>query len=184
MTPSADELAIRPCKMGHMDRYPTGRCRPCAIDRAARWAAANPERFAANQTNRDKVKEVEGRRQRYAQNREAIKAKTAAWSRTNPDARRAAVQRWRNKNKDWVALQNAKRRAAVVAATPTWADEAEIASVYRRARELTEETGEVHSVDHIVPLRGRNVCGLHVQDNLRVITWSENARKGNRHDVG
>jgi hypothetical protein len=62
--------------------------------------------------------------------------------------------------------------------TPPWVDRKAIAEMYRLARSLTRETGELHVVDHIVPLRGKIVSGLHWHGNMRVIHWRENASKG------
>lgn len=45
----------------------------------------------------------------------------------------------------------------------------------------TKTTGIRWEVDHIVPLVHPQVCGLHVETNLRVIPAIENRRKGNRH---
>lgn len=53
-----------------------------------------------------------------------------------------------------------------------------------QAARLTRRTGIVHEVDHIVPLQGENVCGLHVETNLRVITKAANREKSNRWQDG
>lgn len=73
------------------------------------------------------------------------------------------------------------RRSIERRATPKWADAAEINLAYRVATQMTIDTGIVHSVDHIVPLKHPLVCGLHCPANLRVITLEENLRKSNNH---
>jgi len=62
---------------------------------------------------------------------------------------------------------------------PPWADKEAIEQVYKTAARATELLGELHQVDHIVPLQGDGVCGLHVHYNLRVIPRQDNLRKGN-----
>lgn len=72
-------------------------------------------------------------------------------------------------------------RAQTKRATPRWADLNAIAAFYKEAQRLTKETGELYVVDHIVPKISPIVCGLHVDWNLRVIHWRENAVKGNAY---
>jgi hypothetical protein len=77
----------------------------------------------------------------------------------------------------------AKRRAAKLRRTPPWADMEAIKAVYEEARRLTRETGIDHHVDHEIPLQGELVSGLHVHNNLQILTGSENSRKKNRFEV-
>ncbi len=75
----------------------------------------------------------------------------------------------------------AKRRASKLQRTPMWADCTQIKLVYTERHKLSKETGIEYHVDHIVPLLGENVCGLHVHYNLQIITAKENLSKGNKH---
>lgn len=80
----------------------------------------------------------------------------------------------------------AERNATKVMATPPWMtkqDRADIAAVYAESASKSSSTGVAHEVDHIIPLRSRSVCGLHVAWNLRVITARENRSKSNNFEV-
>jgi hypothetical protein len=63
--------------------------------------------------------------------------------------------------------------------TPRWANKLAIKEIYKDAERITEETGIKHQVDHIIPIRSPLVCGLHVENNLRIITAEENSSKSN-----
>ncbi|HIE4193363.1 hypothetical protein KDX27_22590 [Burkholderia cenocepacia] len=74
-----------------------------------------------------------------------------------------------------------RRRMRERRAMPPWVKLSDLRPFYREAKRLTRETGELHVVDHIVPLDGEIVCGLHVPHNLRVTHWRINAIKANRY---
>jgi len=66
-------------------------------------------------------------------------------------------------------------------ATPLWADLNAIAEVYEKRQRKTEQTGVVHHVDHIIPLQGKTACGLHVANNLRVVTRTVNLQRRRKY---
>lgn len=81
-----------------------------------------------------------------------------------------------------------KRSRKLQQATPKWADRTAINAVYAQASKLNKgrnrrsNYGTRFVVDNIVPIQGKNVCGLHVHWNLQVITSAANHRKYNHHD--
>lgn len=74
----------------------------------------------------------------------------------------------------------AKQRALRRKRTATWANHEIIVTFYREAARLTRLTGVPHEVDHIVPLLGERVSGLHVEDNLQVVPRAVNRAKSNQ----
>jgi 5-methylcytosine-specific restriction endonuclease McrA len=78
-----------------------------------------------------------------------------------------------------------KRRAAKLQRTPPWLTKAqheEMTDIYKQAKELEAIFfNRKFHVDHIIPLQGKDVCGLHVPWNLQILTAEENLQKGNRH---
>ena len=75
-----------------------------------------------------------------------------------------------------------ERRARELQATPPWYDAEEVRQVFEVARVLSR-SGVKFSVDHIVPLKGRAVCGLHVQGNLQVMPLLQNIAKHNKMEA-
>jgi hypothetical protein len=141
--------------------------------RVARWRAANPEKVKKH--NQD--------------NHERNKAKRNADSRKyraeNPEHMRELSRKWARDNAAKMYQTNAERRAAKKCAIPKWAkdefDAFAVKEMYDLAIRRSQATGIPWHVDHTVPLRSDLVCGLHCKDNLRVITGTENHRKGNRN---
>lgn len=102
------------------------------------------------------------------------------WVSKNLEKERARYRRQYASLPNEVArAREANRRSAKLRAVPSWADDAAIREIYAFAKEFRECGIAVH-VDHIAPLRGKNVCGLHVQHNLRVCLASVNLSKNNR----
>jgi wobble nucleotide-excising tRNase len=93
-------------------------------------------------------------------------ARNELWGKTNPHK----VNRIR-----------ATKRARKLRQTPSWVDKEAVDSFYLEAQLKSKETGIAHHVDHMVPLKGETVSGLHVQGNLQVLTSEENISKGNRY---
>jgi hypothetical protein len=175
-----------------------------AVNRDKEREAYNAKRMA-NRVNynarcrelyrRDPERALSRVRKHIAKDPDAYKAKFRAWLKrteakrlsqisewraAHPEKVRGIKRAWKARNKDWVAESAAHRRALQIKATPAWASRKAIRAFYREAQRISRETGLEHHVDHIVPLRGRNVCGLHVEHNLQILPGPENVRKGNR----
>ena len=96
------------------------------------------------------------------------------------ESRAIYIKKWSTENKDKVNAISARRRAAKLNATPAWADKEAIDRMYTVSNFLTNKLGEPHHVDHVIPLQGKNICGLHVEYNLDVIPAVDNLSKGNK----
>lgn len=95
------------------------------------------------------------------------------------ERQRELSREYKRNYKDRVTEQSRYRQALKKQRVPAWANRNLILEKYTEAKRLTEETGIPHHVDHIIPLQGKMVSGLHVETNLRVITAEENLRKHN-----
>lgn len=119
----------------------------------------------------------------YYRNREKRIAQTTAWARANPEKARAKVKRWFQRNPEYHAATRAKRHARKLQCSPSWLTADDLQAVwdfYAEAKLWTQLTGIEHCVDHICPMQGDGICGLHVPWNLGVLSRSENAKKHNR----
>ena len=119
-------------------------------------------------------------RERRASDPEAWNRATREWRARNPEKVKAVREAWFAARPGYVNERGMRRYASKKNATPKWADVATIREVYELAKEFREHGIDVN-VDHIVPLRGRNVSGLHVPANLRIILADVNRKKSNAH---
>lgn len=167
-----------PCKHGHVaPRKTKGACVDCL---KAEWQAAAETR-AEYFREYNRSEEVKERKHAwYQENREQVIQAAA----TRPQhVKREYQTAWKERNVVWVRADTKARRRKHRDATPKWLSrkqKSEIRQLYQIAITMTQTTGEQYVVDHIVPLRGESVCGLHVPWNLRVITQDENLKKSNK----
>lgn len=147
-------------------------CKACDAARRSAQRAANIEIERAKDSARYAERRGEKRaydRAYYAANADTIKANTARYQVEH-----------RERLKPIHADRQNRRRARKAQAMPMWSEAAAIREVYLTAKFLTDVLGEPYHVDHIVPLQGPTVCGLHVAANLRVLPARENKEKSNR----
>jgi tRNA nucleotidyltransferase/poly(A) polymerase len=145
------------------------------------------------------IQEINLKRKVYREeNKQQIAISYKAWQLANPEKANANARKWVEKNKEksrkskmryfsanlerHCAQQN-KRRATKLNATPKWLTDFDydyMLSIYTQAKQLEILDGIERHVDHIVPLRGKNVSGLHVPWNLQILTATENISKNNK----
>lgn len=143
-----------------------------------RWRAENRRRW--NDICRRSATRTGLSRKYYAANRQKLLALNAEWRSNNKALIVASKKR---RLPEIVRAEEALRRARKSNALPKWLSrehKKEIVAVYKEARRLTCLTGIPFHVDHILPLAGINVCGLHVPWNLQVLPGYENMSKHNK----
>ena len=132
---------------------------------------------------RASCKTCEGKKQVSRRASPDIKDKISDYNKNYPrDKKLKASKAWVNANYTRVLSYNASRRQISKKATLKGYQK-EIEEFYWLARDLKLVTGEDYHVDHIVPLRGKDVCGLHVPWNLQILPSDLNLSKGNSFDA-
>ena len=167
----------RPCKRGHINlRYASSKeCVTCRVVKnqdenhiayLKQYKEQHKEIHNADARKRyhnNIAKERERSKNKWLYNKEKIMQTNKNWVENNPD-----------KYKTMYRARNAKRRLVVKQQMPKWADAVKIKEIYKNKPDGCH-------VDHIIPLRGKLVSGLHVENNLQYLTASENSRKKNHY---
>jgi hypothetical protein len=158
-------------------------CKQCASQYLASWKRANPDKLPPKRPRRIPQSPRVLRRRYYEKHREERLAARKAYRLRNIEREKAREQRYLKANRTVVYAKNARRRAAETSAVPPWLHaihKAQIQEFYDIALARSTQTGIRHHVDHIVPLRGNGVNGLHVPWNLQILTEFENCSKHNK----
>lgn len=140
-----------------------------------RWKERNPDadhEYYLRNAETIKLRE----KLRYASNPETMKLRSKMWYHANRE--RACEEKNRyyiERRHEFIARARA-RKTQLQSATPAWAKHDIIREIYREAGELS-----LH-VDHVIPLQGKNVCGLHVETNMQLLTPKDNLSKGNKYE--
>jgi hypothetical protein len=111
-------------------------------------------------------------------NRDAENARKRRWVAANREKVRATNSAWQKANPAKCLAKTMRRKADLLRRMPVWADQAAITQVYEHAQSIRDGGFDVQ-VDHVIPLRGRRVSGLHVHNNLQIIPTLTNKVKAN-----
>lgn len=147
------------------------RCIECRRARHRAIWKANPDKYRAHTK---KYKEA---------NKELIAERGKKYVTENPEVRKTTMRNYRQKTKDIQAEYVRRRQSAKMRRTPSWLTEDDVwmmREAYKLARLRTKMFGFSWHVDHILPLQGKTVSGLHVPTNLQVIPWLDNVKKHNK----
>lgn len=141
--------------------------------------------------NKDKVKEKKKRqnskpdqklrtKEYVRKNKQKYSDYCKKWRLNNKEKYNNYMKIWNSKNKKILLFRNTLRKLALIQRTPKWLTKQQINEIKLIYKNCPEEM----TVDHIIPLRGKTVCGLHVPWNLQYLTRIENSSKNNKLILG
>ena len=181
----------KPCTHGHIARRyvknwtcVTCHSAKCLVYQRV-WRLENPNKTKEYSEKYSKTHAIATQRWRAA-NRDKCAQTQRKWNAENREKRNDLSRKWRSQNRDIMVSLKAKRRADILSRTPQWLTKDDmwmIQQAYVVAKLRTQLTGVAWQVDHVIPLRGKKVSGLHVPLNLQVIPEHMNLLKGNRYAV-
>ena len=158
-----------------------GHCKVCAAAYVRKYMADKPELAKAN--HKAFLEKNPGYREAYRKaNRKHIKEYNKQWVDNNPEYHKNYL----TDNLDKHSEIQLKRRNAIKERTPCWHNELH-EMFFKEALDLRDlrrnTTGQDWEIDHIIPLQGKYVSGLHIPENIQVILATHNAQKGVTYDV-
>lgn len=158
------------CKCEFISNQRKGYCNPCMSE------------YAKQRYETKKEQLLNWQRNYIENNKDVVKARNNQYKAKNLDKCHNLTKKWKQENKAKVISLNGKRRANLRNAVPKWLTEDDfwmIEQAYELAQLRSKVFGFKWHVDHVIPLKGKNVCGLHTPYNLQVIPAKENLKKRN-----
>ena len=147
------------CKLDGLQSH----CKKCDNARKEVWKSLNPDLSKLHMKIADA--------NRYIKHKSQRNALSKLWKKNNPHK---------------VKALDAKRRASQIQRMPKWLTDFEklrIECRYAVASMLTKYGSQAWHVDHVIPLQGKLVSGLHVPENLRIVPAVVNLSKGNKFNI-
>jgi len=132
--------------------------------------------------NKNAINNICGRY--YENNKEKVNTLNNKYHKENKEKISLQRKEYRKNNKEKINADSMKRYCNKMQRVPKWLskqDLSKIKNIYLKAQQMKQETGIQYHVDHIIPLQGETVSGLHVPDNLQILTEHENTSKGNTY---
>ena len=151
------------------DRH-SNKCKICA----KKYSDANKSRISEN-----------GKKWRE-ENKEKHALRCKQWKLDNAETHKQQKKESRQRNSSTANANNQRKIASQKERTPSWLTTKDLLIIkefYKMVKEKTKATGVKYHVDHIIPLQGTNVSGLHCPSNLQVLTATENCMKSNKFAV-
>ena len=171
-----------------------GECKTCRSAYHKRNHADNRDDRLEKMSKRyyDNPDRFEDSQQYYQDHKESCQATARTSYAKNPQRSIEYTRQYRIDHEDEIKASlkensgqrnfyTANYKAAKLQATPRWANLKNMACWYRIAQRMTELTGVAYHIDHVIPLQGKLVSGLHVETNFAMITASANSQKSNSY---
>jgi hypothetical protein len=162
-------------------------CKICRKESNKKYQEENKDSIVITQKKwvSNNIEKVRGIKNKYYQNN---KEKQKDYYRQNKEViqerRREYASAYKKANRAHFNFKEATRRFTKKQATPNWANLKNIKVVYEKAKWLEGLTGLKYDVDHVIPLQSKDVCGLHVWENLQILEAGLNRSKSNKFNGG
>lgn len=171
------------CKNGHIDKRfcVSGVCYSCHKQDFKRSYQKDPSkvlRKSKEYYSQHKENIIKQHKEWYKNNKDTHLRNMRAYYKENREQYLERSREWGKNNPDKSVQYHFERKLRI----PKWTkNDPRIRFLYKRCKELNELWGTNMEVDHVIPLRGKRISGLHVWENLQLLDRPLNTKKGNRY---